>query len=99
MCLRCKSGLNQIAAGQSVAVAAGAQEIAWSEVSTMERPLWVKVGLWGIKTRSVAWAFVVLSIAVGIGWMIYMSWLGSIMFLAALWYWLAIRWVEQNDSW
>jgi len=65
----------------------------------MERPLWVIVGLWGLGTRSVAWAFVVLSILVATGAIILWSWLGAMIYLAALWYWLAIRWVDKNDSW
>jgi hypothetical protein len=93
-CLRCKSSLNQSAASQ-----VSAQEMTWSEVSTMDRPLWVMVGLWGLGTRSVAWAFVVLSILVATGAIIFWSWLGAMMYLAALWYWLAIRWVDKNDSW
>ncbi|HBB94532.1 MAG TPA: hypothetical protein DC054_04010 [Blastocatellia bacterium] len=64
-----------------------------------ERPFWVAVGLWGLKTRAVAWAFVVLSILVATGSIIYWSWLGAIMYLAAVWYFLAIRWVDENSAW
>ena len=65
----------------------------------MERPLWVTVGLWGLSTRSVAWAFVVISVLVAMGSIVFWTWWGALVFLAALWYWLAIRWVDQNDSW
>jgi hypothetical protein len=69
------------------------------EVSTMERPFWVTVGLWGLSTRSLAWTFVVLSVLAAIGSTLYWSWLGSGFLLASLWYWQAIRWVDKNDSW
>ena len=92
-CLRCKLALAQSAAGGQGVAAATA--VAMAE----ERPLWVAVGLWGLKTRAVAWAFVVLSMLVATGAIIYWSWLGAIMYLAAVWYFLAIRWVDQNSAW
>lgn len=92
-CLRCKLALAQTAAsGQTVAAATAV-------VMAEERPLWVAVGLWGLKTRAVAWAFVVLSMLVATGSIIYWSWLGAIMYLAAVWYFLAIRWVDENSAW
>jgi len=92
-CLRCKLTLAQTAAsGQGVAAAIA---VAIAE----ERPLWVAVGLWGLKTRAVAWAFVVLSMLVATGSIIYWSWLGAMMYLAAVWYFLAIRWVDENSTW
>jgi len=97
-CLRCKLALAQNAAGGQgaaapIAIATGLEEFA------EERPLWVAVGLWGLKTRAVAWAFVVLSILVATGSIVYWSWLGAIMYLAAVWYFLAIRWVDKNSAW
>ncbi len=46
----------------------------------LERPLWVKVGLWGLPGRSSAWAFVWLSLAVAVGCVAYgftVSWTGA----------------------
>jgi len=92
-CLRCKLVLAQTAASAQVAAAPVA--VAMAE----ERPLWVAVGLWGLKTRAVAWAFVMLSILVATGSMIYWSWMGAMMYLAAVWYFLAIRWVDEHGAW
>lgn len=98
-CLRCKLALAQTAgiggqgAAAATAVAMGLEEFAG------ERPLWVSIGLWKLKTRSVAWAFVLLSILVATTWIIYSSWTGAIIYLAAVWYYLAIRWVDKNSTW
>jgi hypothetical protein len=92
-CLRCKLALAQTAAsGQGAATATAV-------AMTAERPLWVAVGLWGLKTRAMAWAFVVLSTLVATGWIIYWSWTGAIVYLASVWYFLAIRWVDENSAW
>ncbi|HEX5703072.1 MAG TPA: hypothetical protein VFX97_07730 [Pyrinomonadaceae bacterium] len=40
-----------------------------------------------------------LSILVATGWMMYWSWTGAIIYLATLWYLLAIRWVDKNGAW
>jgi hypothetical protein len=97
-CLRCKSALAQGAGAGSASAIPMNANVFELENSVHERPLWVAVGLWGLKTRAMAWAFVVLSIVVAIGWM-YFSWTGVLIFLAALWYFLAIRWVDQHGSW
>lgn len=98
-CLRCKLPLAQTAyaGGQGAAVAtAAAMEL---EDFVVERPLWVAVGLWGLKTRALAWAFFGLSMLVATLWMMYWSWSGAIIYLAAVWYFLAIRWVDKNGKW
>ena len=69
-----------------------------------ERPLWVKLGLWGLPNRAAAWAFFWLSIAIAVGCVAYgfVDWrffAGGGMVFAALWYYLSIRWVDQNDRW
>jgi hypothetical protein len=89
--------MNQSAGAQSMALPLTPQEI--PVVSTMQRPLWVTIGLWGLATRSVAFSFVVISILCAVGSIAYWTWWGALLFLSALWYWLAIRWVDQNDSW
>ena len=98
-CLRCKRPLVQTAgAGSQGARAATAAASALKEVAS-ERPLWVAIGLWGLKTRLVALAFVALSVLLGTGLMLYWSWQGALVYMAALWYFLAIRWVDKNGSW
>ena len=42
--------------------------------SSIGRPWWVKVGLWGISSRGSAWTFVWLSIALGVVCMVYGFW-------------------------
>ena len=96
-CLRCKLALAQTA-GMSLQGAPAAAATRLEELAS-KRPFWVAVGLWGLKTRLVAWAFVVLSILLATGLMMYWSWQGAFFYLAALWYFLAIRWVDKNGSW
>jgi hypothetical protein len=67
-------------------------------------PFMVRLGLWGVPTRGSAWAFFWLTIAIAIGGVAYgfvdsRFFIGGIMFLATLWYYLAIRWVDQNEGW
>ena len=52
-CLRCKLALAQTAASGQGAAAATAVAMGLEEFA-VERPLWVAVGLWGLKTRAVA---------------------------------------------
>jgi hypothetical protein len=72
--------------------------------STIERPWWVKLGLWGISGRRMAWTFVWLGIALGVACVVYGIWnrwfsAGAIWFVAALWDLLAIRWVDEHGAW
>jgi hypothetical protein len=73
-------------------------------VDRSQWPLWVRLGLWGIPTRGLAWAFVVLSLAIAIGSIAYgfvdrRFFIGGIMSVAALHYYLATCWVDQNSRW
>ncbi len=95
-CLRCKLALAQTAGFGGQGAAAVAMPL---EDFAVERPLWVAVGLWGLKTRALAWAFFALSILVATGWMMYWSWSGAIIYLAAVWYFMAIRWADKNNAW
>ncbi len=67
-------------------------------------PFMVRIGLWRIQTRSIAWAFVAGSIIIAIACGAY-SFVnprflgGTSLFLAALWYYLAIKWVDKNKQW
>ena len=70
----------------------------------LERPVWVKVGLWGVPGRAGAWSFFWLSIAIAVACIAYgfqdrrFFW-GGLLVFAALWYYLSIRWVDQHDGW
>ena len=69
-----------------------------------ERPAWVKLGLWGLPNRASAWAFLWLSIAVAVacvayGFVYWPFFFGGLMVFAALWYYQAIRWVDQHGTW
>ncbi|HEV3262572.1 MAG TPA: hypothetical protein VG013_37315 [Gemmataceae bacterium] len=75
-----------------------------SDKQDIRRPLWVRLGLWGLPERATAWGFVWLCIALAAGSAIYGFWdarffAGCLLVLAALWYWLAIRWMDQHDRW
>ena len=69
-------------------------------------PWWVKFSLWGVPGREAAWAFVVLSIVAAAGSTAYAvtmgdrrAFVGILFLLAALIYWLSIRWVDRHGSW
>jgi hypothetical protein len=73
--------------------------------SQEERPWWVQIGLWGIHSRSTAWVFVWIALfltvvpplcffSVNKGVAVF-----GLFGLAALWYWLCIRWVDEHGSW
>ncbi len=65
----------------------------------MKRPQWVSIGLWGLNKRASALACMWLSIALAATSAIMQFWLGLIMLLAALWYFLAVKWVDENEGW
>ena len=75
------------------------------ELGTVERPPWVKVGLWGLGSRASAWVFFWLSLAIAAACVVYgftNDWrflFGGLMVFAALWYYLAIRWVDEHGTW
>ena len=98
-CLRCKLMLAQPAGSGVKAGSAATTGAIPLEKFVEERPLWVTVGLWGIKTRQVAWAFAVLSILIATGLIMLWGWTGALIYLATVWYLLAIRWVDKNSFW
>jgi hypothetical protein len=64
----------------------------------------VRVGLWGVHSRGAAWAFFWLSIAAAAGCIAYgfinpPFFAGGALLLAALWYYLSIRWVDGHGGW
>jgi hypothetical protein len=70
----------------------------------LERPWWVKMALWGLADRGPASIFGWLSLVFSLACVIYSWWdvrfLAGVPFvLAALWYWMAIRWVDKYGKW
>jgi hypothetical protein len=71
----------------------------------LRQPLWVKVGLWGISSPAWAWVFVWTCVAVAalcavLGFILHPAWfLGTLLLLAAFWYWASIRWVDRRGGW
>lgn len=68
------------------------------------RPLWVRIGLWGLPNRGWAWAFFFLSLAISIGCFAYgfvdpRFFIGVIFVLSSLWYYACIKWVDRHDRW
>ena len=66
-------------------------------------PILVRVGLMGLN-RGSAWAFVWLSLALAVvgvaaGFVYPLAFLGGLFVFAALWYYLSIRWVDDNGRW
>jgi hypothetical protein len=67
-------------------------------------PGWVRLALWGISNRILAWVFFGISItltlaSIGFGFIDPAAFLGIIFVLAAAWYYFAIRWVDRHDGW
>jgi hypothetical protein len=70
----------------------------------IERPLWVKMGVWGLPNRASVWAFFWLSLILAGVCLVYSFWNiralgGGLFLLAALWYYLTIRWIDRHDHW
>jgi hypothetical protein len=70
----------------------------------LERPLFVRIALWGLVSRADAWFFLWLSAAlalvcVALGFVNRYFFTGSVFLLAALWYYLSIRWMDRHDCW
>jgi uncharacterized protein (DUF2062 family) len=69
------------------------------------RPPWVRLALFGLHTRLAAtlclWLSVILVLVSVAGGILLHPWLfvGVVFLGAALGYWLAIRWVDENDRW
>ena len=72
--------------------------------ASIEKPFWVKVGLWGIPTRASALHFIWFSTASAAasgayGFRDSRFFLGTGLLLASLWYWLSMRWVDRHGGW
>ena len=64
-----------------------------------KRPFLVRVGLWGLKTRQSALAFMWLCIVGAVVSVVLGFWLGAIFLIAGYWYWYSVRWVDKNGGW
>jgi hypothetical protein len=69
-------------------------------------PWWVKLSLWGLPNKASVWAFVGISVLCAFGCAAFAMlagnpvWYAGLLFLvAALIYWLSIRWVDSHGSW
>lgn len=67
-------------------------------------PLWVRIGLWGLARRGSAWFFCWLSLALAAACVFYgfvdrRAFAGALLVFAAVWYYQALRWVDQHSSW
>jgi signal peptidase I len=73
------------------------------QVDRRQWPAWVRIGLWGVPNRTTAWAFFWFCLAVGIaciafGFVDRRFFGGGALFLAALWYYASIHWVDQRGA-
>ena len=67
-------------------------------------PIYVYVGLWGIKSRTVAKLFMVVCLALGISGCLLASDsalfpFGVLFLIAGSWYAYSIRWASKNSAW
>ena len=66
-------------------------------------PVYVYVALLGIKSRNIALRYLILSLFLS-GLVIYWgisknNYLIMLIILIPLWYWLSIKWVDNNSTW
>lgn len=64
-----------------------------------KRPALVRIGLWGVKTRRSALAFMGLCIVGAVVCVALKIWIGSLLLLSAFWYWHAVAWVDKHEGW
>jgi hypothetical protein len=70
----------------------------------VEQPWWVEISLVGASSRSGQCTFFWLSVVLGTACVIYgfrdrRFFRGAVVFLAAFWYWMTIRWMDQHGAW
>jgi hypothetical protein len=61
-------------------------------------PVWVRVGLFSVRTRSTALSYMTVCLG-GALLLLFSPKLSAVAFLAAAWYWFALRWVDRNAQW
>ena len=66
-------------------------------------PSWVYWGLWSIRSRSTAMAYfdgsLVLSVVIVTAAVIVEYYILCAILVVPIWYWLSIKWVDNNSSW
>jgi hypothetical protein len=67
-------------------------------------PFWVRIALWGISDRGSAWLYCWISLVIALGCVAigFFDWrffLGGLLVVAAVGYYLAIRWVDRHGRW
>ena len=62
-------------------------------------PFLVRGALLGIRRRQVAWTYCLLCIAASAVLAAFGIWEGTVMLLAAAWYWMGIRWSDRHGGW
>ena len=73
-------------------------------VKRVDYPWWVKVSILGVPGRNGLWACVAISLAIGLGCLVYgrqnaLYFFGVPAVLAAIPYWLSVRWIDAHGSW
>lgn len=73
-------------------------------IKRKDYPVWVSLSVMWLPTRSSVWAFVWISLALAAASVIFGVWnhyffCGATFLVAALLYWLAIRWIDRYGSW
>jgi hypothetical protein len=77
-------------------------------VPPSEYPWWVKLGMIGSSSRRALWGWAIASLVAAAACLLVGLWLAEAYFialgaigfpLAALMYWLTIRWIDQHGSW
>jgi hypothetical protein len=68
------------------------------------RPIWVRLGLFGISSRPLALAYLLVSLLLAVGGVLWSLsdprfFPAAAFLLAFLWYWLCIRWMDRHDAW
>jgi hypothetical protein len=74
------------------------------EERPVARPWWVKVTLWGLRSRASALFYVWFCVAVAIGFALLgfrNRWysIGAVWIVAAVGYLRAIRWIDEHGGW
>ncbi len=72
--------------------------------SPQRPPFMVRLALAGLSGRASAWVFVWFSLVLAVGSVFLGFWyplafVGVLFVLSALWYWLAIRWMDRHGDW
>ena len=73
-------------------------------VARADYPWWVKVSQLGVPGRNGLWGCVAVSLVIALGCLAYgfrdpLYFFGVLMAVAALPYWLSIRWIDSHGSW